>query len=253
MSEDIYANALKTTLTEVRNICPDITHSFIFTEDGTIIAEAAQDTEVSTERTIHYFQSLIEKADTIGGLNTFLVNGSKGVAQISRVNNMYLALSASKKADMAFIQSVARIIVPTVIKLLENIVSTPLKSTFSPQKPIVENLTQVNEGKFRAWWLHQNLMVENLTGLLAGETAQIDNKILKEWSENLNNARIDEIEVETSDGKIARCKVKAISERDFVGKGLIRIPEKISRILEVEKGEQLKVKPIIPEEKKYER
>jgi len=231
MSEDIYANALKTALTEVRNICPDITRSFIFTKDGIIIAEAAQDAEASTERAIYSFQSLIEKADTIGGLNTFLVNGSKGVAQISRVNNMYLALSASKKADMAFIQSVARIIIPTVIKLLENIASTPLKSTFSPQ----------------------NLIVENLTGLLVGETAQIDNEILKQWSKNLNNARIDEIEIETSDGKIARCKVKAISEREFIGKGLIRIPEKISRTLEVEKGEQLKVKPIIPEGKKYER
>jgi len=228
MSEDIYANALKTALTEVRNICPDITRSFIFTEDGTIIAEAAQDAEVSTERAIHSFQSLIEKADTIGGLNTFLVNGSKGVAQISRVNNMYLALSASKKADMTFIQSVARIIVPTVMKLLENIVSTPLKST-SPS---------------------QNLTAENLTGLFTGETAQIDNEILKEWSKNLGNVRIDEIEVETSNGKNARCKVKAISEREFVGKGLIRIPEKLSRTLELEKGEQLKVKPIIPEGKK---
>jgi len=228
MSEDIYANALKTALTEVRNICPDITRSFIFTEDGTIIAEAAQDAEVSTERTIHSFQSLIEKADTIGGLNTFLVNGSKGVAQISRVNNMYLALSASKKADMAFIQSVARIIVPTVMKLLENIVSTPLKST-SPS---------------------QNLTAENLTGLFTGETAQIDNEILKEWSKNLGNVHIDEIEVETPNGKNARCKVKAISEREFVGKGLIRIPEKLSRTLELEKGEQLKVKPIIPEGKK---
>ena len=228
MSEDIYANALKTALTEVRNICPDITRSFIFTEDGTIIAEAAQDAEVSTERAIHSFQSLIEKADTIGGLNTFLVNGSKGVAQISRVNNMYLALSASKKADMTFIQSVARIIVPTVMKLLENIVSTPLKST-SPS---------------------QNLTAENLTGLFTGETAQIDNEILKEWSKNLGNVHIDEIEVETPNGNIARCKVKAISEREFVGKGLIRIPEKLSRTLELEKGEQLKVKPIIPEGKK---
>ena len=228
MSEDIYANALKTALTEVRNICPDITRSFIFTEDGTIIAEAAQDAEVSTERTIHSFQSLIEKADTIGGLNTFLVNGSKGIAQISRVNNMYLALSASKKADMTFIQSVARIIVPTVMKLLENIVSTPLKST-SPS---------------------QNLTAENLTGLFTGETAQIDNEILKEWSKNLGNVHIDEIEVETPNGKNARCKVKAISEREFVGKGLIRIPEKLSRTLELEKGEQLKVKPIIPEGKK---
>jgi len=225
MSEDIWASALRTALTEVRSIYPEITRSFIFTKEGTIVAEVAQDAEVSTERTIHSFQSLIEKAGIIGGLNTFLVNGNKGVVQISRVNNMYLALSASKKADMTCIQSVARIVVPTVMKLVENIVSAPLKSAFSSQ----------------------NLIAENLTGLFAHETAQVDNEVLKEWSRNLNNAHIDEIEIETPNGKIARCKVKAISEQKFKRKGLIRIPEKIYRTLIVEKGELVKVKPIAPE------
>jgi predicted regulator of Ras-like GTPase activity (Roadblock/LC7/MglB family) len=221
MSEGTYANALKTTLTEVRNICPDITHSFIFTKEGKIIAEAEQDTEVSTETTLHSFQNLIEKAYAIGGLNTFVVNGNKGMFQISRVNNMYLAISASKKADMTCIQSAARVIVPTIMKLLENIVSTPPTSAIS----------------------YQNLTTENLTGLFAGETAQVDNEVLKEWSKNLNGTHIVEIEIETPNGKTARCKVKPISEREFQGKGLIRIPEKIYRLLEVEKGEQVRVKP----------
>ena len=227
MSEDAYVNALKTALTEVRNICPDVTRSFIFTKDGKVIAEAAQDTKVSTEKTLQSFQSLMENAETIGDLNTFSVNGNKGALQISRINNMYLALSATKKADMAYVQSVANIIVPTVLKLLETIVSTPLKSTHSPQD-------------FKA---------ENLTGLFAGETAQVDNEVLKEWSENFNDAHIDEIEIETSNGKIARCRVKAISEPEFKGRGLIRIPEKIYRTLEVEKGEQVKVRPITSEGK----
>jgi hypothetical protein len=227
MNEDIYATALKTALTEVRNICPDVTRSFIFDRDGTIIAEAAQDAEVSTEKKILSFQSLIEKAETIGGLDTFLVNGNKGIAQISRVNNMYLALSASKKADMTYIQSIAKVIIPTVLKILENIVSTPLKSASSPQ----------------------NLIAENLTGLFVGETAQVDNEILKEWSKTLNNTHINEIEIEAPNGRIAKCGVKVISEREFKGKGLIRIPEKIYRTLEVEKGDLVKVKPIIPEGK----
>jgi predicted regulator of Ras-like GTPase activity (Roadblock/LC7/MglB family) len=225
MSEDIYASALETALTEIRNIYPDITRSFIFTKDGTIIAKASQDTEVSEEKEIHSFQNLMEKADTIGGLNTFLVNGNKGTLQISRVNNMYLALSASKKADMAYIQSLTKIIFPTVIKLLENIVSTPTQQPSSIQ----------------------NLTAENLTGLFIGETAQVDNEILKEWSKNLDHINIDEIEIETSNGKIARCKVKAIKEHEFKGKRLVRIPEKIYCTLEVEKGELVKVKPVVSE------
>ena len=227
MSEDMYANALKTALTEVRNICPEVTRSFIFNKEGKIIAETTQDTETSTEKAINSFQNLMEKAEIMGGINTFLVNGNKGMVQFSRINDVYLALSASKKADMAYIQSVARTIIPTVMKLLENIVSTSLKSV-SPS---------------------QNMVAETLTGLFSGETAQVDNEILKEWSKNPNNAHIDEIEIETASGKTARCKVKAISEREFQGKGLIRIPEKIYRTLKVEKGEAVKVKPITREGK----
>lgn len=227
MSGDVYANALRTTLTEIRSICPDITHSFIFTKEGEIVAEAAQDIEALTERTNHSFQDLIEKTDTIGGLKTFLVNGNKGVAQVSQINNMFLALSASKKADIGYIQSVAGIILPSVMKLLENIVSTPLKPAFSSQ----------------------NFKVENLTGLFTSEATQIDNEILKEWAKSLDKTYIDEIEIEAPNGKIARCKTKAISDHEFQGKGLIRIPEKICRALEVKKGDMVKVRPVVPEGK----
>ncbi len=37
MKRDLYAEALKNTLTEIRNVCPDINSSFIFTKDGTIV------------------------------------------------------------------------------------------------------------------------------------------------------------------------------------------------------------------------
>jgi len=230
MSEDTQVNALETALTEIRNTCPEITRSFIFTKEGTIIAEAAQDAEIYTEKTFRSLQNLMEKTDTIGGLNTFLVNGDKGVVQISRINNMYLALSAPKKADMTYIQSIARTTILTIMKILQNTIST----VSTPLKPASYS---------------ENLTAENLTGLFTGDTAQVDNEILKEWSKSLNNTRINEIEIETSDGKIARCKVKAISEPEFKGKGIVRIPEKIYRTLEVEKGDQVKVKPRIPEGK----
>lgn len=227
MSEDVYANTLKIALTEVRNTCPDITRSFIFDKDGTIIAKAEQDAERLIEKNIDSFQNLIEKAETIGGFDNLLVNGNKGIFQISRIDNMYLALSASKKADMAIVQSVAKVIIPTIMKISENIVSTPPTSA-SPS---------------------QDLTAENLTGFFAGETAQVDDEILKEWSKNLDNTHINQIEIETPNGKTARCKVKAINEREFKGKNLIRIPEKIYRTLEVEKGELVKVKPIVNGEK----
>jgi predicted regulator of Ras-like GTPase activity (Roadblock/LC7/MglB family) len=223
MGEDVYALTLKTALTEIRIFYPDITRSFIFAKDGTIIAEAEQDAEKPLEKKINSFQRLIEKADTISGMDTFLVNGDKGVFQVSQISSMYLVLAASKKADIANIGSVAKIAIQTVMKILENIVSTPTQ----PASP------------------SQNLTAENLNGVFAGETAQVDDEVLEIWSKNSDDDHIEEIEIKAPNGKTARCKVKPITEQEFEGKSLIRIPEKIYHALKVEKGEQVKVKPVL--------
>jgi len=95
MSEEVYVTALKNTLTEIKNISPNIKHSFIFTEDGTIIAGDEDIENISLKKTMHFFQHLVGKADTIGGLNSLAINAEKGKLHISRVNNMYLAVTTS--------------------------------------------------------------------------------------------------------------------------------------------------------------
>jgi predicted regulator of Ras-like GTPase activity (Roadblock/LC7/MglB family) len=125
MDKDTYATALRNTLTEVRNICPDIKCSFIFTKEGAIVAGDDQSGDVPVDKTVASFQGLMENAVTIGGLHTMMVNGSKGSVHISSINDMYLVIAASKNADMTYIRSIANIIVPTVLKLIKGIVPTP--------------------------------------------------------------------------------------------------------------------------------
>ncbi|MCK4313319.1 hypothetical protein KAW04_01005, partial [Candidatus Bathyarchaeota archaeon] len=57
--------------------------------------------------------------------------------------------------------------------------------------------------------------------------------------------KIEEVEVETFDGKTSRCKVKPIKDSKYEGKGIIRMPEKIQLNLEIEKGELIRVKPAV--------
>jgi hypothetical protein len=38
MSDEVCAFALRTTLNEIRNICPDIKNAFVFKEDGQVVA-----------------------------------------------------------------------------------------------------------------------------------------------------------------------------------------------------------------------
>lgn len=220
MSKDVFAGALKSALTEIEKICPDVSCSFIFTRDGTIVAGDSEANEERMEKTVSSFQGIAEKANGIGGLQALLIDGEKGNVHLSRINDMYITLVASESADTTLLHSVTRVIFPTVLKLLESIAPTPLHHEPSKQ-----------------------LIVETLSGFFVGDSVQIDLETLKQWSQLLNQKSVDQVEIEAFNGKATQCKVKEINEPKLVGKGIIRIPEKICKTLEVKKGELVKVKP----------
>jgi len=221
MNKDPYAVALKNALTEIKKTCPDVSHSFMFTQDGAIVAGDQETDEKTMEKMIQSFQSVAEKADTIGSLKAFYVNGKKGKVILSSVNDMYLALTASKNADTTYLHAVTHVIITTVLKLLETITPTPLQIAPSKQ-----------------------LIVDTLSGFFIGDAVQIDTEILKEWSKLLNQKSVDRVEIEAFRGKGAQCKVKEINDPKLKGKEMIRIPEKVCKTLEVKKGELVKVKPV---------
>lgn len=223
MNRDLYAEALKNTLMEIRNICPDINSSFIFTKDGTIVAGDTETADGTIRKALNSFQNVAEKAGTIGGLHNFSVDGDKGKVHISRINDMYLVTATSKNADTNNLRSVTQVIVPTVLKLLESITPAPLKST-QPQQ----------------------LTVDTFSGFFAGDTVQVDPPLLTEWSKLFDGKNVNEIEVETFGEKTTRCKVKEINDPNLQGKGIIRIPERVCKVLDVNKGEPVKIKPVEP-------
>ncbi len=225
MSKDAYATALKTTLTEIKNVCPDIKSSFIFTKDGILIAGDAEASDITIKKVLHSFQDIREKAGTIGGLHELSVNAAEGNIQISQVREMYLVTATSKNADTKYLQTITGVIVPTVLKLLKNIIQAPTHLKSAPP---------------------QQLTVEKITGFFVGDSAQVDQKILTEWSKFLQGNTINAIEIQTLNGKTTRCKVKAIDHEELEGKGLIRIPEKIFKTLKVDEGALVRVKPRTP-------
>ncbi len=220
MNKDPYAVALKNALTEIKKICPDVNLSFIFTQDGAIVTGDSETDEKTMEKMIHSFQSVAEKADTIGSLKAFYVNGKKGKVILSSVNEMYLALETSKNADTTYLHSVTHVIIPTVLKLIEIITPTPLQPALSKQ-----------------------LVVDTLSGFFVGDSVQIDTELLEEWGRHLDQKSVNYVEIEAFGGKVTQCKVKEINDSKLKGKEIIRIPEKICKTLEVEKGELVQVKP----------
>jgi len=221
MDNDPYAVALKNALTEIKKICPDVSRSFIFAKDKVIVSGDAESDEETMEKTMSSFQSVAEKADSIGNLKAFYVNGKKGKVILSGVNGMYLALAASENADTTYLHSVTRVIIPTVLKLLETITPTPLPQS-TPSKQLV---------------------VDTLSGFFVGDSVQIDTELLEEWAKLSNQKSISDVEIEAFGGEATQCKVKEINDSKLKGKGMIRIPEKVCKTLEVKKGELVTVKP----------
>lgn len=222
MNNDRYAVALKNTLTEIKNRCPDVRRSFIFADNKVIASTDSETDEETMEKMIGTIQNVAEKAEAIGSLKAFYVNGKKGKVILSDVNDMYLALEASKNADTTYLQSVIRMIVPIVLKLLETITPTP------PTPP------QSTPSK--------QLVVDSLSGFFVGDSVQIDTELLEEWA-RLRRESVSEVEIEAFGGEATQCKVKEINDSKLKGKGMIRIPEKICKTLEVKKGELVTVKP----------
>jgi|YelNatPaOPRAMG01_1025707.scaffolds.fasta_scaffold33478_5 predicted regulator of Ras-like GTPase activity (Roadblock/LC7/MglB family) len=280
MGSDVYSFALKSALDEIRNLCPDVTGAFIFREDGEVVAGDGALSDKVMVRVIDAFDGIFDKADAIGGVNAITVDGFDGRVSVSRVNDVYMVIATSKKADVNYVGTVTRVLIPTVLRLLDKICPSPLKSKepiedFSLEAeespPILEEKKESaieatlveEEGKaeevkggevgvdlggkaFSAEPPVNQLIVENIGGLLVpSDTVRVDPAVLEQWGELYEGIEIKEVDVETFGGKSVRCKVKPIKDSKYEGKGVIQVPEKLQSNLEVKKGELVRVKPVV--------
>ena len=276
MDNEVYTFALKNALNEIRNVCPDITNTFMFREDGEILVGDETTSQKTMVHVVDAFDGIFEKADAIGGVECITIEGSNGRVSVSWLNDLYFVTVTSRKADMNYVNTVTRVLIPTVLRLLEKICPTPLKSN-SPltetkhqskipldeelerPEPVAESVeeTVMEEPKetVEAETKHEpllpeppvnQLIVENIGGLLVpSDTVRIDSEILSQWEELYEGRKIEEVEIGTFDGKTMRCKVKTIKDSKYEGKGMIQMPEKVQLALEIKKGELVRAKPII--------
>jgi predicted regulator of Ras-like GTPase activity (Roadblock/LC7/MglB family) len=275
MNDEVYAFALKNTLSEIQNICPDIRNAFMFREDGGIIAGDANTSERNIVRVVDAFDGIFEKADSLNGVEGITLEGSKGKIVVSHVNDLYLVTVVCEKADMKYVNTVTRVLIPTVLKLIEKINPTLFKSnlpisetepeitTKSPafkikrpmeepeEQPPAEETGKLSEPEIKPEPVLleppvNQLIVENLGGLLVpSDTVRVDNATISQWTELYEGRRVDEVEIETFDGKTTRCKVKPIKDSKFEGKGIVQMPDKVQVSLDIRKGELVRIKPVV--------
>lgn len=257
MSNDVYTLALRNALTEIGNACPEVKTSVLLDKEATIIAGDSKTPKDALEKVAESFMRA--HAHTIEGLDALTIESTKGKVYISRVNDLYLTMITSKDIDMKYLATVARVLIPTVMKLLDSFGPTPLKpSILSHASDLEEELQgeieesenneidEQEEAKQEPELPSSQLIVESFGGLLVrSDTVQISEDIMAQWEDLLDGKEIELVEVESFNGKTSQCKFKRVDDSKLENKAVIRIPEKLCNTLDIKKGELVRVKPII--------
>jgi WD40 repeat protein len=99
----------------------------MFKEDGEVIVWDEDTSEKTVVRVVEAFDGILEKADAIGGIECITLEGSKGQANVSCTKDLYLVTVTSRKANVDYVNTVTRVLIPTILKILEEINPASLK------------------------------------------------------------------------------------------------------------------------------
>ncbi len=262
-----YSNPLQIIIDEFKNISPEIKKTFIFRTNGEIVACDETTTEDQSKKLAAVFLNLSSKAEVIGGIETLTIQGADSQLNITSRNNRYIATVSSRSMDVKIVTSLTRVIIPTVMTLMDGVDSEILENelpqtaefetepiedvVLSPQEPISdESATEVPATFSSDPPLPQppvtQFMVEKIGGLLvSSDTVRVDSGVIEKWSDLYGDTQITQIHIETLEGRSTTCKFRAVKEADINAKGIIQIPEKILQSLQTSKGKLVIVKPVI--------
>ena len=272
MNDDMLAFALKSTVDEIKNTCPDVSNTFIFDNNGTILAmDDALDNETAA-RTINVFKAVAKKANAIGGLESASFYSENNRVNVFQIDNLCLVLVGSEEPDGERTANLVRMLVPAVLKLSERIskfqpesspkMSEPLRTADSPTEDTGTNLeaeeikavedTKRNLKKENDQPIETSpeplvtqLMVENVGRFAGSNSVRIDSAVIQQWKDVYGEIQINEVEVETLNGQKIRCKYRLIGDSKLDGKGLVQMPQRMQMTLNTSKGELVTVKPIL--------
>ena len=274
MTDDLCAFALKNTLKEIKNACPELSNAFILGSNAQIIVKDENTDKETVTRAAESFNALAEKTEAIGGIESVIFQAATGHLNVDRVNGFYIATVTSKEGNEKNVNALARVAIPTVLKLVKKIHSafpeeiddlnfgeheSPEETRSDKKSHDEEAKEETDETTNRELMEQENetdpflpdppvtqFMIENLGGIRRrSDTVRIENALILQWKDLFGDKKIREVDVETLDGQTTRCKFKPIKDSKHEGKGIIQVPLKTQLILQASKGELVMVKPVI--------
>jgi predicted regulator of Ras-like GTPase activity (Roadblock/LC7/MglB family) len=264
---EAYSTALQTIIGEFKNISPEITNAFIFQSNGEIVASNETTTEDQIKKIAAAFNDIADQAETIGGIETLTIQGAGSQLNITSMNNRYLATVSSRAADQKIVKTLTRVLVPTVVKLVDQIApelsDNQLPQTTKPESKPIEEIVLPTEQTTHSEPIPDvsasfssepvlpeppanQFMVEKIGGLLVpSDIVRVDSEVVVKWNDLYVDKEITRVHIETLEGKKGICKFKPIKKAKRNAKGIIQIPEKILQALKISEGKLVIVKPVI--------
>jgi hypothetical protein len=270
MDNEFVSFALKNTLDEIQKTWPEIKTAFALDASRELIARGENTPENTLARAIELLREVLTKADAISGAEDLTIQGTDGRFNVSHIDEIYLVTVTSKNMDLKYADAVVHVLVPTVLKVLGKLGPAPITrtppelepeipATHETEQPIESPAEETEEKEPEEEPKHEQEMesslpeapvnqfiVEDIKGMLIpSDTVRIDNSVIAQWKELYEGRNLDEAELETFAGKSLRCKVKPIKDGKLEGQGKIQIPSKLQDVLDIRKGELVRVKPAV--------
>jgi predicted regulator of Ras-like GTPase activity (Roadblock/LC7/MglB family) len=275
MNTEICIVALTNTLNEICNAYPEVKNTFIFRKDKKLIARYMNTDEATASSAVEAFSALQERANSTDCLESVTLQGTNRQLKIARVNSFYFATVASKEVDCKSLSFIMRVLLPTILKIVEaiqpefayveiepidngkesgkNIGETEVFSAVSNTREPATTNVEENE-RFHPEAPASQCMVENIGGFgnIVGsqDAVRIEGAMIEQWKTIYGDRKIEEVQVEeTRTGKKMHFKLKPMKDSKLKGKGLIQMSEKAQLTLQTKKGSLVLVKPIIEQTK----
>ncbi len=243
---------LKTAINEVKSTCPGISDIFLFNEDLKPLIYEENTPEESFVVATNALSTLNKITAMAGEIECLTCYGSNQKINLSHITNNYIITVASNETDDAALSSITRVLIPTVLKTVREVVSsreeTPIIPKSPPSKrdtlklqPTKPPVTDIPAADY----VVENLSVRHSLSTAPGMIL-VDRALIGEWKERYGNKEIEEVTVENiSTKKRLKCSIQAIKDSKLEGQGVVQIPTRLQAALEIRKGEVVRIRPIL--------
>lgn len=248
------SEAIQTVIDEFKTLSPDISKVLVFKLDGETLATSKGITPDQTQVLITCLKG-IKHTECVGGLENFTVQDVNSQLDVTAVGEVYFTAVSSRLGDQKSINSLTRIVAPTVIRLAQGTFKVPTEKS-KLQEPtehateIVEPIQETPKPELAVApkkvietvkLPSAQFMIDKLSGfLVASDTVRINCDVVADWETQLSGKIFTKVAIETLGGRQVTCKFKTQKE----AKGVIGVPDKILQALDCGKGTLVMARPV---------